>query len=392
MPCQPNTKKQNTTQLNESQSVMPPIHRASTVFFDNVKALSQCDWRNYDAYTYGREGSPTTQELERWLATIEGGLHTILAPSGLAAFSLASLALVQCGDRIALPANGYGTGTQMVDVLLRRFGVQKSIYEPTQPSSWNQTIPTGTRLIWIEAPGSITMEVPDLIQLRNHARSIGAYTIIDNTYSAGIHLKPFDIGIDVSMQALTKFQSGGADVLMGSLTCIDDELHARLLEARHLLGLNVSPDDAYLVIRGLHTMKLRYEQSSRSAELIANWFLSRPGVHRVLYPPFDVSPGFEYWKTHFTAAAGLFSVALSEDVPESQLHAFIEALQRFHIGFSWGGPSSLVMIYGHDHSSVQRLRNLKQPVGNIVRFWIGLEEHEILLEDIKQAWHQAIRN
>lgn len=370
---------------------MPPVHRAATVLFEDVNELQQCDWRNRDAYTYGREGSPTTTELERRLAALEGAHHVILLPSGLAAFSLACIALLNAGDRVALPANGYGTGSQMADRVLRRFGIEVSIYEPTTPATWQETIPHGTQLVWIEAPGSVTMEVPDLPLLIDHAHAAGALTAIDNTYSAGLHFKPFELGIDLSMQALTKFQSGGADVVLGSLACMDATLQERLHETRHFLGMSVSPDDAYLVLRGLHTLQLRYRQSSHSGEMIASWFRGRAGVLSVLFPPFEETPGSLHWKTHFSAAAGLFSIAFSEHIPTHQVNAFVDELQQFQIGFSWGGPISLVMVYGYTHSAVQRLRRMGEPVGQIVRFWIGLEDPTTLLNDITRAWERVMR-
>lgn len=386
----PKNNPPHPTEPSLFRSVMPPVHRAATVFFNDVDDLERSDWRCREAYTYGREGSPTTRELEDNLAALEGARHAMLAPSGLAAFSITCLGLLKAGDRVALPANGYGTGGQMVDVLMRRFGVEVSVYEPTAPATWQETIPPGTRLVWTEAPGSVTMEVPDLPLLIGHARAVGAKTAMDNTYSAGLHFKPFGLGIDVSMQALTKFQSGGADVVMGSLACVDDTLQERLREARHFLGLGVSPDDAYLVLRGLPTLRMRYEHSSRSGEVIAGWFRARPGVQRVLYPPFDETPGFAHWKAHFSAAAGLFSVALSEQVREPQVKAFINGLRQFRIGFSWGGPTSLVMPYGRSHPAVRRLRELGEPVGSIVRFWVGLEEPQLLLDDVASAWDQAM--
>jgi cystathionine beta-lyase len=371
------------------RSAMPPIHRASTVYLENVDELAARDWRTAAVSAYGRDGTPTTQELENALAELEGARHVHLTPSGLAAFSLACLAFLKAGARIALPSNMYGTGSQSVVTLMARFGVQTCIYEPTLPSSWAQTIPDGTTLVWIEAPGSITMEVPDIEALVRHARSIGALTGIDNTYSAGIHLRPFDLGIDVSLQALTKLQSGGSDVVMGSLSTADDAIHARLLEAHHFLGLCVSPDDAYLILRGLQTLKVRYEHSSRSAQRVADWFHGRKGVHQVMYPPMAESPSSDLWRAYFTAAAGLFSVALHDSVEAETTKIFVNGLKQFRIGYSWGGTSSIVMPYSANHPSVQRLRRLGAPVSSIVRFWVGLDDVPLLLDDLWQAWDAA---
>jgi len=373
------------------RAVLPPVHRAATVLFDDVDAMRRHDWRSREAFVYGREGTPTTRELETQLAAIEGARHALVLPSGLAGYSVVALALLQPGDRIAMPANGYGGGGQMADVLLRRLGVQVSVYEPTLPHTWRESIPSGTRLVWIEAPGSVTMEVPDLSRLIAHARSVGAKVAIDNTYSAGLHLKPFDLGIDVSLQALTKFQSGASDVTLGSLSCVDDELCNRLHETRHFLGMGVSADDAYLVLRGLPTMRLRYGQSARSGEQVAAWFRGRPGVQRVLFPAFEECPGHDHWKAHFADAAGLFSITLPESVEESRVKAFVEGLRHFPLGISWGGHSSLSLPYASTHNAVQRLRRLGEPVGAIVRFWVGLEPVDELLDDIATAWRRAFQ-
>jgi len=368
------------------ESSMPSVCRASTVYFDNVADLDRRTWRNRKDYSYGREGTPTSNELEDQLAAIEGASFALVAPSGLAAFSIACIGLLKHGDRVAIPSNGYGTGSQMVEAILSRFGVQSSIYEPSEPDSWSDTIPRGTNLLWMEAPGSITMEVPDVRRLVQHAKAIGAVTGVDNTYSAGLHFKPFKAGIDISMQALTKFQSGGADVVMGSLACVDPSIFQRLQETRHFLGMNVSPDDCYLVLRGLPTMSLRHQRSNASADVVARWFLHRDGVHSVLHAPLDTGTSNRHWKDNFTSAAGLFSVALSDRVSTDQVRAFVEALNRFRIGYSWGGPTSLVMPYDTSHPAVQRLRRLGNPVGSVVRFWIGLEEPSALLDDVQSAW------
>jgi cysteine-S-conjugate beta-lyase len=341
------------------------------------------------SHRLGRDGTPTTQELEIALTELEGARYIHLTPSGLAAFALACLALLNAGARIALPLNMYGTGSQSVVSLMARFGVDACFYEPTLPSSWGQSIPAGTALVWIEAPGSITMEVPDIDALVSHAKSVGALTGIDNTYSAGIHLRPFDLGIDISLQALTKLQSGASDVIMGSLGTTDDLIHARLLEARHFLGLCVSPDDAYLVLRGLQTLKVRNERSSHSAQRIVGWFQGRNGVHQVLYPPISGSPASDLFLKYFTGATGLFSVALGESVAAETAKIFVNGLNQFRIGYSWGGTNSLVMPYPADHPSVQRLRGLGVPVSSIVRFWVGLDDVPMLLDDLSQAWEKA---
>lgn len=366
------------------RSALPPVHRASTVLLESVEKLRQTSWAA-DPSPYGREGTPTTRELETRLALLEGAEETMLVPSGLAAIYVTCLALLKTGDEVAMPANFYGSAVQMAEFLLSRFGVSLRRYEPSDASSLASALGPRTRLVWIEAVGSVSLEVPDVRALATMAKARGAKVAVDNTYTAGVHLDAFALGADVSVQALTKLQSGGADVVLGSVSCVDPVLTQQLKTTRHYLGLNVSSDDAYLVLRGLPTLKMRYAHSRSAAERIAPWFAGKPGVRRVHFPPLESSPGHEHWKRYFTSAAGLISVAVGGFSAEQ----IVAGLQLFHIGYSWGGPLSLVMLFEASHPAVTRLCAQDPGISAVLRFWIGLEDPEELMTDIADAWNGA---
>ena len=368
-------------------AVQPATHRASTVIFPNVAAMRSRDWRQKNGYTYGLHGTPTTFTLEARLAAIEGARHCILCPSGLSAIALVDLALVGQGDAVMLPANVYGPSRELAERLLTGWGITVQIYDPLDLVATRAAITQHTRLMWLEAPGSVTMEMPDLVALIRLAREHSVVTALDNTWSAGIALKPFDLGVDISMQALTKYQSGGADVLMGSVTTRDDALHERLLYAHMRLGLGVGGDDASLVLRGLHSLALRYGAHDASARRVAAWLQTCPEVQTVLHPALPGSPGHANWVRDCSAAAGLFSFTFKPWVQEGQVDAFVDALQLFKIGYSWGGPVSLVVPY-----DMKGMRGDSWAYASpVVRLNIGLEDADDLIADLAQAMRACLR-
>ena len=326
-------------------SVTVPIHHASTVTFPNVAAMRARDLTNETGYTYGLHGTPTTFTLARRIASLEGGLHCVLVPSGLAAIALVDLALLKSGDRLLLPDNVYHPSRALGNTLLARFGVETAYYDPTDPASLAAAVDDRTKLIWIETPGSVTMEVPDVPALVAIAKRHGVPTAIDNTWAAGVLFRPFDHGVDIVMHALTKYPSGGSDVLMGSVTTRDPALHERIRGADMGLGLGIAGDDAFLMLRGLATMELRLARSGATGLALARWLSARPEVAVVLHPAFAECPGHAVWKRDFSGASGLFSVVFDEAIDEARIDAMIDALTLFSIGFSWGGVHSLAVPY-----------------------------------------------
>ncbi|HEX8883682.1 MAG TPA: cystathionine beta-lyase [Noviherbaspirillum sp.] len=356
------------------------IHHASTVLFKDVAALRSRNWQDKTGYTYGLHGTPTTFTLEARLAAIEGGSHCVLAPSGLAAIAMVDLALLKTGDDVLLPDNVYNPSRELGNWLSKDFGISARYYDPTVGAGIAALIQPNTRLIWTEAPGSVSMEVPDIPAICKAAHAAGALVAIDNTWSAGIAFAAFDHGVDIVMQALTKYQSGGSDVLMGAVICRDKALHQRLETAHMRLGYGVGADDAYLVSRGLATMKLRFDAHDRGARQLAAWLKARPEVSRVLHPAFPDCPGHAHWKRDFTGAGGLFSVIFDERYSEAQTDRFIDSLRLFKIGYSWGGANSLCVPY-----RMQGMRQGWQAKGQLLRFNVGLEDPADLIADIEQA-------
>ncbi len=368
-------------------AVEPGVHRASTVLFPDVAALRSRDWRSKSGYTYGLHGTPTTFLLEERLAALDGGRHCILCPSGLSAIALVDSALLHQGDCVLLPDNVYGPSRELTQTLLAGWGIECRLYDPMiAPDAFAALITPRTRLLWLEAPGSVTMEMPDLRGLIAVARQHGVPTAIDATWAAGIALRPFDLGVDIVMQALTKYQSGGADLLMGSVTTRDDALHERLLFAHMRLGLGVCGDDAARVLRGLHTLALRYAAHDAAARRIAGWLQAQPQVAQVLHPALPGSPGHAHWRRDCSAAGGLFSVVFDSRHTPAQVDAFVDALQLFGIGYSWGGPVSLAVPY--DVKSMRPGGNWPHD-GVLVRLAIGLEDADDLIADLAQAMARA---
>jgi cystathionine beta-lyase len=383
------SKKINaSTRLVHSEYVAPDgfqafpaaIHHASTVLFKDVAAMRARNWQEKSAYTYGLHGTPTSFVLEARLAEIEHGDYCLLAPSGLAAITLIDMALLQSGDDVLLPDNVYNPSRELGDWLARSFKVSVRYYDPLIGSKIEELIQTNTKLIWTEAPGSVSMEVPDIPAICAAAHAKGVLVAIDNTWSGGIAFAAFEHGVDIIMQALTKYQSGGSDVLMGAVITKDKALNARLQAAHMRLGYGVGMDDVYLVLRNLASLKLRFDAHDMSARKVAAWLQGRPEISKILHPAFADCPGHATWKRDFTGAGGLFSVLFDQRFSEAQTDHFVNSLQLFKIGFSWGGANSLCIPY-----RIESMRNDWQNKGILVRFNVGLEDSDDLIADIEQA-------
>jgi len=356
------------------------IHHASTVLFKDVASMRSGDWKDKSGYTYGLHGTPTSFTLEARLAEIEGGTHCLLAPSGLAAISMVDLALLKTGDDVLLPDNVYNPNRELGRWLTQDFGISARFYDPMIGAGIADLIQPNTKLIWTESPGSVSMEVPDLRAICAAAKARGVLVALDNTWSAGLALNGFELGVDIVMQALTKYQSGGSDVLMGAVITRERELNDRIAMAHMRLGMGVGMDDVYLVLRGLQTMKLRFDAHDAAARTVASWLKARPEITRVLHPAFEDCPGHVNWKRDFTGAGGLFSVLFDPRYTEEQTDRFVDALTLFGIGFSWGGTHSLAVPY-----RIQAMRKDWPDAGILVRFNIGLEDPVDLIADIEQA-------
>ncbi|MBY0573691.1 MAG: cystathionine beta-lyase [Undibacterium sp.] len=356
------------------------IHHASTVVFKDVANMRQRTWLSKQAYTYGLHGTPTSFTLEAQIASIEGGNHCVLTPSGLAAISLVNMALLKSGDDLLVPDNAYGPNAELGHWMREHFGISVRFYPPMIGGDIVDWIQENTKLIWVEAPGSVSMEVPDIGAICQAAHQRGVLVALDNTWSAGLALKAFEQGADISMQALTKYQSGGSDVLMGAVITKDEALYHRLMTAHMRLGFGVGMDDVYLILRNLSSLKLRFDAHDKAARTVATWLKARPEIAKVLHPAFEDCPGHANWKRDFTGAAGLFSVLFDAKYTEEQTDRFVNSLKLFKIGFSWGGSHSLCVPY-----RIEKMRNYWTEQGILVRFNIGLEDVDDLIADIAQA-------
>ena len=382
-------------------ALQPAVHKASTVIFDSVQDMRNRRWLDKSGYTYGLHGTPTTYQLEERLCSLEGGRQCLLVPSGLCAISTVALALLSAGDEVLIPDNAYGPNKDFAQHELARWGIRHAWYDPLDVADLERKISSATQLVWLEAPGSVTMEFPDLLALVQTCRSRGVATVLDNTWGAGLAFKPFDLlrdggslGVDISVHALTKYPSGGADVLMGSIMTTDAALHLRIKLTHMRLGIGIGANDAELLLRSLPSTALRYQAQDMSARALAQALQRQSAVVQLLHPAFEGAPGHMHWRqlcagaTAQGAAAGIFSVVLDSQLLQAAVEAFCDRLQLFKLGYSWGGPMSLVMPYELDGMRACG-RGAVQP-GHVVRFCIGLEATQDLLRDLAQAWSSAL--
>jgi len=375
------------------------VFKASTVIFPNTAAMRSRDWMNKSAYTYGLHGTPTTFTLEERLATLEGGTHCLLTPSGLAAIAHVDFALLNTGDEVLIPDNAYAPNKSLAEGELARFGITHQLYDAMNPADLAARITPRTRLVWLEAAGSVTMEFPDLVALVRICREQGVYCALDNTWGAGLAFNAFDLtpgqgdaplGVDITIHALTKYPSGGGDVLMGSIITRDAALDEQLKLAHMRLGTGVGGNDAEAVLRALPSLDLRYRAQDQAARALAQWCAEQAAFVQVLHPALESAPGHAHWRALCVnedqpqgLAAGIFSVVMHPNYSQKQIDAFCDALRLFKLGYSWGGPMSLVVPYQLQHSRQRSTQHLRG--SRVVRFCIGLEAVADLQADVAQA-------
>ncbi|MGA7355631.1 MAG: cystathionine beta-lyase [Candidatus Cybelea sp.] len=361
-------------------SLAVPVYRGSTTLFSSASAVTDAWDQERAGYTYGLYGTPTSLELAARLCELEGGRQTILTPGGQSAISLIDFALLRAGDHVLVPLSAYRPNRQLTTSLLAHFGVEATFYDPLAGAAIADLIQANTRLVWTESPGSVTMEVQDVpaIAAAAHARDI--IVALDNTWSAGVLFDAFAHGVDVTMQALTKYVGGHSDLLLGSITVRDDGLYRRLGAARQVIGCAVSPDECSLALRGLQTLAVRLSALETSALEVARWLAGRPEVERVLHPALPTCPGHEFWKRDFAGSSGVFSIVLAPGPSRERVCAFVDALQLFEIGYSWGGTTSLAVAY-----TMATVPNRPRYDHRLVRLSIGLESTDDLIADLEAA-------
>jgi cystathionine beta-lyase len=361
-------------------SLASPVYRGSTTVFPDAASVDDA-WDQHEAgYTYGLYGTPTTLELAAKICELEKGYRTIIMPGGQGAIALISLAFLKSGDHILIPESIYTPNRKLAYHVLRRFGVEASFYPPEAGVNIANLLRENTRLVWCESPGSITLEVQDVPAISNAAHARGVLVALDNTWSAGVYFDAFAHGVDITMQALTKYAGGHSDLLLGSVTVKEKSLYQQLGATHQLLGCAASPDDCSLALRGMRTMAVRLKHIEASALQIARWLEVRPEIEGVLHPALESSPGHQHWKRDFTGSAGVFSIIFKPEITKANVLQFVDGLELFEIGYSWGGVTSLAVAYDF-HGSKGRPNYGHR----IVRLNIGLEDTEDLIEDLEQS-------
>lgn len=369
------------------RAVSPPIERASTLLNDSPETMRD----ETRGPVYGIEDLSAARELRRLICELEGGRDAWLVPSGLAAVTVPLTALLRPGDEVLTTDAVYGPTRRFLHRHLRERGVATRLHTPdASTQAILDALTPATRVLLIESPASLTFEMVDVAALAPACRARGVVTIMDNTWGAGLGFQPLAHGVDVSVQAVTKYIGGHSDLLMGAICTSDDGIGRFIGETIEDLGWRVSPDDAWLALRGLRTLDLRYAEQARSALRVATWLEQRPEVARVLYPPLAGSAGHDLWTRDYAGAASLMGVIM-QGGDEAAAHAFMSALTLFGLGYSWGGFESLVT-----HETGQLSWRTQRPAlpGPLLRFHVGLEDPDDLITDLEmglQAWGDASR-
>ena len=362
------------------QSLATPVYRGSTVVFHDQNAVTD-DWRQaQNGYSYGLYGTPTSLELAARIADVEGAEETFIVPGGQAAIALIYLSFCQAGSHALVPFSAYGPNKAMAEGLMRGLNIEVEPYDPLVGADINALIRSNTSLIWCESPGSVTMEIQDVPAIVEAAHASGVHVALDNTYAAGVMFDAFAHGVDISMQALTKYVGGHSDLLLGSVSTRDAAGVEKLGPIYQQLGLAVSPDDCSLALRGLQTLALRLDMLEKSALTIANWLAQQPLVDKVLHPAMASCPGHDLWVRDFSGSTSVFSFVFDNHIDAKQVINFINNLQIFRIGMSWGGVNSLAVVYP------DLIRPTQDFAGRIVRLNIGLEDVDDLISDLEQAF------
>lgn len=367
-----------TVSLGGYDSLTVPVYRASTIRYPDAASFAARFERGPDDYVYGLYGTPTHRHLEYKITELEEGVRTVLAPSGQAAITATMLALLRAGERVLIPDTVYGPVRDFARHELAALGIEALFYDPCDLGALAALIDGRTRLIWVESPGSVTMEVQDLPEIVEMAHAAGAMVGCDNTWASPLYLKPLAHGADIVVEALSKHFCGHSDILMGSVTVRDDTLGLRLKAAFGRLGIGVSPDDCVLVLRGMETLAVRLNRAGGSARAVVDWLAGHPLIDSIYFPAFPKSPGHDIWKRDFAGCCGVLSFSLVEKVRERTFKA-LDALKLISIGASWGGTKSLIAP-----TSVKNLRSVRPWTGpdHLLRLSVGMEHPDDIVTDL----------
>ncbi|CAK2870158.1 cystathionine beta-lyase/L-cysteine desulfhydrase/alanine racemase [Vibrio crassostreae] len=362
--------------------VNPPVQRASTVVFNSVEEKRKATInRANKTLFYGRRGTNTHFAFQDAMVEVEGGAGCALYPCGTAAISNAILSFVETGDHILMVDTCYEPTRDFCDTIMKKMGVETTYYEPTIGEGIQDLIKPNTKVLFTESPGSVTMEVQDIPTLARIAHEHDIIVMLDNTWAAGVNFSPFDFGVDISIQAATKYIVGHSDVMLGTAVA-NEKCWDQLREQSYLMGQCVSPDDAYLGLRGIRTLDVRLRQHAESSLKVAKWLETRPEVDHVRHPALESCPGHEFFKRDFTGGNGLFSFVLKNSNTKATT-ALLDGMTHFSMGYSWGGFESLILA--NEPSSFNSLRTVANPnfEGTLIRVHIGLEDVDDLIADLE---------
>lgn len=365
--------------------INPPVFRASTIVFETMDEMRHAakNKTNGEMF-YGRRGTPTHFAFQAAIAELEGGVGTALYPSGAAAISAALLSFLKTGDHLLMVDSVYEPTRDLCTHILGGFGIETTYYDPLIGAGIRDLIRPNTKVLFLESPGSITMEVQDVPTLCRIAHEHGLITMLDNTWASPINSKPFEMGVDISIQAATKYIVGHSDVMIGTATA-NEKYWPQLREHSYLMGQTTSPDDVYLAARGLRTLGVRMAQHEKNTLQVANWLKNRPEVDHLRHPAFETCPGHEFFKRDFSASNGLFSFILKQGDADA-VTALVENMSHFKMGFSWGGYESLILgIFG-----IEKIRSATQWDASkpLIRLHIGLEDPADLIADLSAGFER----
>lgn len=363
-------------------SVNPPVHHTSTLIFESFQAMREYEAGKSDLPGYARHGVPPVLDLEHTIATLEGGDDCCVTASGQSATVLALMTALSAGDHLLVTDSIYNTTRLFILNELTRYGVEHTFYNPTASTEeLARLLKPNTKAIYCESPGSLTFEMQDIPAIAALAHDHGALVIADCTWATPLLQRPFDLGVDLSIQSVTKYMAGHSDLMMGSVTA-KGPLGKVLRKVHHRMAMCPGPDNAYLALRGIRTLSVRLKQHEQSALTIAKALQANPQVARVLYPALPDDPGHTLWKRDMTGASGLFGVVMKETA-ESKIAAFVDSLSHFGLGYSWGGYESLIIAL---QPAKVRIASNWTKDSWIVRLNIGLEDVDDLLEDLERGF------
>ena len=366
-------------------AVSMPVYRASTILFPTLAEFEAADNGHCEYPSYGRFGTPSTEALETAIAGIEGAQHSIVTSSGLSAIATSMLAFLGAGDHLLMVDSTYNPTRRLCDLELKRWGVEVSYYDPCIGAGIADLIQPNTRVIFTEIVGSLSFEVQDIPAIAKAAHARGVVVVGDNTWATPFYIKPFELGIDVSVHSATKYISGHSDLVMGVLSCNSQEHYKKLLRTFRNLGARSSGDECYLALRGIRTMAVRLKQQQENGLKVANWLASRPEVETVLHPALPSCAGHEIWKRDFSGATSLFSIVLKNSYSHEALAAMLDGLEHFGMGYSWGGFESLVITC---HPEKIRTATKWKYEGFVIRLHIGLENTDDLIADLEAGFER----